>query len=79
MRNNFQRLQEEELTTYPQPPARIKEDINHSQNMFQLVGNVIDLFIPKLFQMIASMLGGGGSTVDEAPENKPPRYPNLES
>ncbi len=78
MRNNFQRLQDEELNDYPQPPARIKEDLNHSQNMFQLVGNVIDLFIPKLFQMLARMLGGG-SKIDQTPENKPPRYPNLES
>lgn len=79
MRNNFQRLEEEDLTNYPQPPARIKQDINHSQNMFQLFGNVIDLFIPKLFQMITSLLGAPGPKTEQAPENKPPRYPNLES
>jgi len=79
MRNNFQRIEDEQLVNHPDPPARIKHDIDHSQSVFQLFGNVIDLFIPKLFQMITSLLGSTESKPNRSPENKPPRYPNLDN
>jgi hypothetical protein len=77
MRNNFQRLEEKKLSEMEPVPGQVRENIYGTRDLFSFIGNVLDLFIPKLFGMLTQLLSGPGQTnTPSRPENK---YPNKDS
>jgi hypothetical protein len=55
--NNFKRLMEEEERTAP-PPPNLKSDLDRTMGLVRFVGEVVDLYLPRLVDMLVSMVGG---------------------
>lgn len=77
MRNNFQRLEEKKLSEMEPVPNQIRENIHGSRHLFSLIGNVLDLFIPKLFSMLTQLLSGPDQS--NHPPHSEKKYPNQNS
>ena len=75
MRNNFQRLEEKKLEKLKPVPDQIRENIHGSRNLFGLIGNVLDLFIPKLLSLLTHMLSGSDHRPVSTSHPKS-KYPN---
>ena len=57
-RNNFQRLAELEEKSAPPIPSDIESKVSANVGFVSYVGNIFDLYIPKLMQLIVAFLGG---------------------
>ncbi len=56
--NNFKLLGEEEDNQYPHPPPETEMGIMGNVRVFNFVSNVLELYLPKVFEMFISMVGG---------------------
>lgn len=74
--NNFKLLGEEEDTQFPQPPPETELGVMGNVRVFNLMSNVLELYLPKVFEMFISMVGGG---TPEATSNKDPNGSNDSS
>ena len=63
--NSFLKLMEEEEKQYPHAPPEIEKEITGSVRVMKFMGNVVELYMPRLFDMFLSMMGG---KVNEIPE-----------
>lgn len=71
--NNFKRLEEEGEQVYKeQHEKRVKAGILNSLNAFRLVGHVIDMYLPKIFNLFIVAAGGKVSESSYHPTSKPP-------
>ncbi len=68
--NNFQQLEAKKELDYPNVVEDVKHRVDKSLDMYKFVGNILDLYVPKIFGFIGALLGG------EQKENKKSRYPN---
>lgn len=57
-RNNFQRLVEEQSFDLQKPLQTVENRLNGSINLFQHIGNVVDLYLPKVVDMFVTASGG---------------------
>lgn len=55
MKNNFQKLEEEIIQQYGEPPMKIKENIDNTVGIFGIFSVIIDLFITKMINTIVCM------------------------
>ena len=55
MKNNFQKLEEEIIQQYGEPPMKIKENIDNTMGIFGIFSVIIDLFITKMINTIVCM------------------------
>jgi hypothetical protein len=72
-RNSFKELEKLEIEKINAPIEQIKSNINHNLGTYHFAGDIIQLFIPKIFQLFLSFL---------TPENRrgtdpKSKYPNL--
>ena len=81
--NNFKRLEDEENELIGIPPKDIKVKIDDSVGFFRFVGNVVDLFLPRMIGAFTNLLGGGSrygqldiGNRDLEDDEHPPKYPN---
>ncbi|MDX1940484.1 MAG: hypothetical protein SFU99_08025 [Saprospiraceae bacterium] len=57
--NNFKRLQEEEEIVYrEQHDEKVRAGLLSSLGMFRFVGQVVDMYLPKLFDLLIMAAGG---------------------
>lgn len=77
MRNNFEQLADEMEAQAEKVKKPIKERIDGERNVFSFIGNIADLFIPKLFTFISELLGGS-SSVKMGNDEMKGKYPNLD-
>lgn len=57
--NNFKKLQEEEEQLYrEQHEQRVKSGLVGSLSAFRLVGQMIDMYLPKIFSLFVIAAGG---------------------
>ena len=75
MTNNFRELENELISEYGDPPDQIREDLQQSRGIFQLIGSVTEHLIPKLFQLLASLFSPDQLKPTDRPYNQ---YPNLD-
>lgn len=69
--NNFKKLESLEVENMDLPISRIKNNVTGSLGLFRLVGDMIELFLPKIFGTFVSM---SQSKDSNNPDNK---YPNT--
>lgn len=69
--NNFKKLESLEVENMDLPISRIKNNVTGSLGLFRLVGDMIELFLPKIFGTFVSM---SQSKKSNNPNN---RYPNT--
>jgi hypothetical protein len=70
-RNNFKQLMEEEYEssfTLPQMMA-IEQRLNRKQHSMNVAGDILDLFLPKIFKTVAGMLGSEDDRNRPAPSS----------
>lgn len=73
--NNFKELERQEMQKLDPAVNRIKSNVNSNLGMFQFIGNITDLFLPKIFGLFLTMFGGDEDAKhSEFPKNK---YPNT--
>jgi hypothetical protein len=62
-KNNFQRLEEEELGNLPDLPLGIAHNVHNSLDNMRTLGGVVDLYLTKIIDVLIMMSGG---TVDRS-------------
>ena len=71
--NNFKRLEEEGEQVYKeQHEERVKSGILQSLNAFRLVGHVVDMYLPKIFNLFIVAAGGKVADSTYHPTSTPP-------
>lgn len=55
-KNNFEELEQMHLFNAKELPEEVRENILNSKKMFSFFGNIVHLFIPKLFEFIGMLL-----------------------
>ncbi len=70
--NNFKRLEEEEFNNMPEPPAEIQNNIVGQVNLFRFIGDIIELYLPKVVDLFVQMSGGDQSSARRSPEKHGP-------
>lgn len=70
-RNNFKELFREEELRFQAKQQRQEDDIAsgiwRTLGFFKLMGQVVDIFIPKIFELIIAALGGDIRKMEEPP------------
>lgn len=65
--NNFKRLHEEEEELYLKKyDEKIRGNLFQSLSMFRLVGQIVEMYLPKMFEMIVVAAGG---RLDDKPKH----------
>ncbi len=64
MSNNFNQLEEELISKHGEPPTKIKKNIDGSINLFKSFGDIIELFVPNLLELVYNLLGGSSKKKD---------------
>ncbi len=70
--NNFKRLEEEEFNNMPEPPAEIQNNIVGQVNIFRFIGDIIDLYLPKVVDLFVQMSGGDSPSATRSPDQDGP-------
>lgn len=70
--NNFQRLLMEDEERYKPEVDNIKEDLNGSMDLFRFIGNIVEIYLPRFFDMMV-VTTGGSSTKKRMPHD--PSFP----
>lgn len=70
--NNFQRLQQEDEERYKPEIDRIKADLNGSMDLFRFIGNIVEIYVPRFFDMMVVTSGGGRVKTSLPHEQAPP-------
>ncbi len=63
MANSFKQLAEEAEEQFPQAPAEVEHKLMGSVRVTQLVGNVVELYLPRMLDVLRSLF----SPIDAPP------------
>lgn len=69
--NSFKRMQEEDELNFP-PPPEIEENILGSLQVLTIMGQAMELFIPKALEMFVLTLGGTVKEIDQVAKDELP-------
>ena len=72
--NNFKELEREEIKNLDPSLSRIKSNVNSNLGIFQFIGEMVELFLPKFFGMFINLAGGGSD--ENINDKKDKKYPN---
>lgn len=56
--NNFQELQAKNMAGFHQSNARIKKQFDKTRELYQLIGNIVELYIPAVVDTFDDFFGG---------------------
>jgi len=56
--NSFKQLGQEEEEMYPHPPPETELGIMGNVRVFNFMSNVLELYLPKVFEVFISLVGG---------------------
>ena len=70
--NNFQELESQKLNTFEESTQRVKKNVDKSMDLYRFVGNIFDLYFPKIVGFMNAVLGG------EPPSQNKSKYPNKQ-
>lgn len=69
--NSFKQLLEEDERMFP-PPPEIEENILGSLQILSIMGQAMELYIPKVFEMFILTLGGTIREIDQVAKDELP-------
>ena len=73
--NNFKELEREEMKNLDPSISKIKSNVNSNLGIFQFIGEMVELFLPKLFNMFVDLTGGKSDITSSDKKNN--KYPNT--
>ncbi len=83
-KNSFKELAKDNQKNFEGKEKRIKENINHSIGFFHFIGDIIELFVPRVVQVFLGISGAKGPNKDaeeggsrSSDSQDTPRYPNT--
>ena len=56
--NNFKLIGKEEEELFPHPPPETEKGVMGNIRTFQFMSNVLELYLPKVFEVFISLIGG---------------------
>ncbi len=71
--NNFKELEKQEIKNLDNAVGRVKSNVKRNLNMFSFIGDMAELFIPKIFGLLLNMMGRKDKT-EQFPRD---RYSNT--
>ncbi len=84
IKNSFKELQEEESAKFSDhSQQKIRSSLDSNVGLFHFLGEIVELYLPKIFGMFVKMSGGGPSPTDDInnpnrlSDNDRPKYPNT--
>ncbi len=85
--NSFKELEKENSKQFDEREKRVRHNVNHSMGFFHFIGDILELFLPKLVSIFVNVTGGNGPKQErkQDPEGGPstdgdglrPKYPNT--
>ena len=69
--NNFKRYMEEEETRIGEAPNKIGANIQSTTSFFAFAGNLIEVFLPKVLEVLVVMTGGNPKEADKPKRRTP--------
>ena len=69
--NNFRRIIEEEEVKNAEEAKDLRKNLNNSISVFRFFGDIVELYIPRIFSMLVNMLGGNETPPDQKGSNDP--------
>ncbi len=69
--NSFKQIQEEDELMFP-PPPDIEESIMGSLRVLSIMGQAMELYVPKVFEMFILTLGGTIKEIDQTAKDELP-------
>ena len=69
--NSFKKLAEEVDNQYPHAPPEVENNLMGNMRMTHFVGNVVELYLPRLFDMILALFGSSTPSVSAPEANDP--------
>ena len=81
--NNFRQWADMEGFSSKSPPKEVKRKLRGTMGLVNLMGDMVVLFIPKVFDVFTDLLGGRESNKQEMSnkggfrDKKLPKYPNT--
>jgi len=83
-KNSFKELEDQESAKFSeQSEQKIRHSLESNVGLFHFLGEIVDLYLPKIFGLFVRMSGGGPAPtndVDDASrssDNDRPKYPNT--
>lgn len=83
-KNSFKELQKEETDKFSNASQqKIRNNLDSNVGLFHFFGEIVELYLPKIFGLFVKMSGGGPSAADEnidpnrLTDNERPKYPNT--
>lgn len=70
--NNFKLLEQEDEERYKPTIDQIKSDLNGSMDLFRFIGQIIEIYVPRFFDMMVVTSGGGKLRTNAPHEQAPP-------
>lgn len=70
--NSFKQIMEEDALRYP-PPPEIEEHVFGSLQILSMMGQAMELYIPKVFEMFILTLGGTVKELDKLAKTELPQ------
>ncbi|MBK9013561.1 MAG: hypothetical protein IPM82_05460 [Saprospiraceae bacterium] len=67
--NSFKQIMEEDALMFP-PPPEIEEHVLGTLQILTMMGQAMELYIPKVFEMFILTLGGTVNELDQAVKNE---------
>lgn len=64
-KNNFKELEKQQLEEYPHSPPEIENNVKGSMRLFRFMGDIVELYLPRVFDLLLSLSGG-----ERAPDNE---------
>jgi len=75
--NNFHKLLDEEMRGTPPLPPQIKNNVQGNMRLFQFVGKMIELYLPRAIDTLVSVLSGSSDNNKmPPPRRKDPASPD---
>lgn len=68
--NNFKKLMEEDEADFAERSARVQNSLWQTLGVFKLMGEVVDIFLPKVFDVLIAAAGGKGDVPDQPAKDR---------
>lgn len=70
--NSFKQLGKEEEERFPHPPPGTESGVMGNVRVFNFMSNVLELYLPKVFEMFISLVGGVNEAESDSNEENSP-------